>query len=78
APKSTDSYKDAPPGVGARFLVWVEKHYSSKIVDKVNHGCQIGTQASTTFKSVTGKTVDQLWKAYKADKKFKISLPLNR
>ncbi|GHO98097.1 hypothetical protein KSF_081450 [Reticulibacter mediterranei] len=76
APQSTDSYKEGY-GIGARFFVWLQHRYSPSLPDQVNHGCQRGTTAESTLKSVTHKTVDQLWAEYAADRSFTIALPLN-
>jgi predicted metal-dependent peptidase len=57
------SYKDAYR-VTARFLVWLQKNISNNIVDKLNKILHKGTYTQDTWKKLTGKTVDELWKMY--------------
>ena len=56
----TNSYR-----VSARFLVWVEQHKRKDIVDKLDTALRKGDyQTSTTWVTLTGKTIDELWTEY--------------
>jgi hypothetical protein len=57
------NYKDAYR-VTARFLVWLQKNVSKNIVDKLNAILHSGTYTQDTWKKLTGKSVDELWKMY--------------
>jgi hypothetical protein len=55
----TDAYR-----VTARFLVWLELHVRSTIVNDLNTALRNRTYTSNTWSQLTGKTVDQLWADY--------------
>jgi hypothetical protein len=63
------SYKDSYR-VTARFLVWLQKDISRNIVDKLNAILYKGTYTSNTWKQLTGKTVEELWKMYAKNPKL--------
>jgi hypothetical protein len=50
--------------VTARFLIWLQKNVSKNIVDKLNTALYKGTYSQKTWKQLTGKSVDELWKMY--------------
>jgi len=50
--------------VTARFLVWLELHVRSTIVNDLNTALRNKTYTSNTWNSLTGKSVDQLWADY--------------
>lgn len=58
--------------VTARFLLWVEKKYAPHFVDEANKKLQAGAFKVEDFKTLTGKTVDELWDEYAADTTFKV------
>ncbi len=60
--KYTDSYR-----VTARFLVWLEKSVKPDLVKDLNAACYNKTYSAETWKTLTGKTVDELWAAYAAN-----------
>jgi hypothetical protein len=57
----TDSYR-----VTARFLAWLELHKSSTIVNSLNTALRNGTYTNSTWSTLTGETVTQLWADYSA------------
>lgn len=57
--KYTDAYR-----VTARFLVWLEGHVRSTIVDDLNTALRNKTYTANTWNQLTGKSVDQLWADY--------------
>jgi hypothetical protein len=58
----TNSYR-----ITARFLAWLEKNVNKKIVDKLDEASRKGTYTADSWKELTGKTVDELWKDYAAN-----------
>ncbi|QHL89266.1 secretory protein [Nibribacter ruber] len=58
----TNSYR-----ITARFLLWVEKNFNKKLVDKLDVHMRNQTYTPVLWKALTGKTVDELWEAYKAN-----------
>jgi len=65
--KYTSAYR-----VTARFLLWVEKKYDPHFVDEANKKLQAGMFKEEDFKTLTGKSVDDLWTEYAADTTFKV------
>jgi hypothetical protein len=63
-PDST--YLSNPYDTGARFLFWIAQNERADIVDQLNRKMQDGSYTSDSFGQLTGKTLDQLWAAYKA------------
>lgn len=61
-----DSYRTT-----AAFLAWVELHYDSRIVSKLNRDTRLGEYKPDKWKQYTGKDAPTLWQeflaAYKAD-----------
>lgn len=61
-----DSYRTS-----ATFLGWLELHYDSRLVTKLNQAVRFGTYKNDLFARYCGKDVDTLWSefitAYKAD-----------
>ncbi|HEU4554045.1 MAG TPA: basic secretory protein-like protein [Chitinophaga sp.] len=55
----TDAYR-----VTARFLVWLELHVRSSIVNDLNTALRTKTYTGSTWSQLTGKSVDQLWADY--------------
>ena len=51
----------------ARFLVWLEKNVKPKLVKDLDTACRDNTYTAQTWKTLTGKTVDELWAAYTAE-----------
>ena len=64
--KPTQNYDNAYR-VTARFLVWTEEKVKKGIVKKLDKLMREHKYTDDTFKDLTGKTVDELWKAYSAD-----------
>lgn len=65
-PASSDSYTTGS-GPAARFLIWLQQHKSSTIVDQLNHAAQTQQPFATVFQQVAGETVDQAWTEYTAN-----------
>ncbi|KAA2238939.1 secretory protein [Chitinophaga agrisoli] len=63
---SSQSYTDAYR-VTARFLVWIERHGHPSIVNDLNTRLRNHTYTSSTWSTLTGETVDQLWADYSAN-----------
>lgn len=53
--------------VTARFFVWIEKHYTKKMVQKLDHAMRTKTYSNDFWAKETGKTVEELWDLYKAN-----------
>jgi hypothetical protein len=54
-----DSYKTT-----AIFLAWVKEHHDAQIVRKLNAALRKGEFKEAMFAEHTGKTVDELWRAF--------------
>ncbi|MDR3696481.1 basic secretory protein-like protein [Mucilaginibacter sp.] len=61
-----DSYR-----VTARFLGWLEAHGYKGIVKKLDTAMREDTYNDDTWKKVTGKYVDELWREYAANQRSK-------
>ena len=61
--KSTQNYDNAYR-VTARFLVWIETKVKPGIVKDFNEQLRKHTFTDNSWKAATGKTLDELWKAY--------------
>ncbi|MDB5089806.1 MAG: secretory protein [Mucilaginibacter sp.] len=61
--KSTQNYDNAYR-ITARFLVWIEKKVKPGIVKELDSQMRKHTYTDNAWKQQTGKTVDELWKAY--------------
>jgi Peptidase of plants and bacteria len=61
--KPTQNYDNAYR-VTARFLLWMEEKVKPGIVKKVDKQLRKHTYTDSTWQQLTGKTVDELWKAY--------------
>jgi predicted alpha-1,6-mannanase (GH76 family) len=55
----TDSYR-----ITARFLVWLTQNYDKNIVKKLDTQMRNKTYTKELWKDITGKSLDNLWKAY--------------
>ena len=70
-----DSYRTT-----AAFLAWVELHYDSRLVSKLNADTRFGRYTPEKWKEYTGKDAPTLWQeflaAYKADPKGVIAPPV--
>jgi hypothetical protein len=64
--KPTQNYTDAYR-VTARFLVWIEKNYNPNTVKIFDEQMRKHTFTDATWQQVTGKSLDDLWKAYIAN-----------
>jgi len=64
--KSTQNYDNAYR-VTARFLLWMEEKVKPGIVKKLDKELREHTFTDDTWKQLTGKTVDELWKDYSAN-----------
>lgn len=53
--------------VTARFLVWAEKNYNKKLVNKLDNAMRTKTYKPELWQELTGKTLDELWSAYAAN-----------
>jgi hypothetical protein len=61
--KSTQNYDNAYR-VTARFLLWMEEKVKPGIVKTLDKQLRKHTFTDAAWKNLTGKTVDELWKAY--------------
>ncbi len=60
----TQSYNDSYK-VTARFLIWLEYKYNSSIIDQLDKGLRDVTyNQNSTWKELTGRSVEQLWLDY--------------
>jgi hypothetical protein len=64
--KSTQKYTDAYR-VTARFLVWVEERVKTGVVKDFNKQLRLHTFTDNSWKTATGKTLDELWAEYSAN-----------
>ncbi|MBS4196409.1 basic secretory protein-like protein [Lederbergia citri] len=69
--KDTDNYNSGYR-VTARFLLWLEQHKNKKIVDELNAQLQQNTYDLNSFKTLTGKSIDELWQEYKENPDVKV------
>jgi len=61
--KSTHSYKNSYR-ITARFLAWLENHDNKGIVKKLDSSLRDHTYTNEIWQKETGKSLDDLWKAY--------------
>src|SRR6202012_2471080 len=64
--KPTQNYDNAYR-VTARFLLWMEEKVKPGIVKTLDKQMRDHTFTDNTWKNLTGKTVDELWKDYSAN-----------
>lgn len=64
--KPTQNYDNAYR-VTARFLFWIEEKVKPGIVKELDKQMREHTYTDDSFKNLTGKNVDELWKTYIAD-----------
>lgn len=64
--KSTQKYTDAYR-VTARFLVWIEEKVKPGIVKNFNKQLRLHKFTDDSWKTATGKTLDELWAEYSAN-----------
>lgn len=64
--KPTQNYDNAYR-VTARFLYWIEEKVKPGIVKELDKQMREHTYTDETFKNLTGKNVDELWKDYIAN-----------
>lgn len=64
--KSTQNYDNAYR-ITARFLLWIEEKVKPGIVKELDSRLRKHTFTDDTWKQLTGKTVDELWKTYSAN-----------
>lgn len=64
--KPTQNYDNAYR-ITARFLAWMEENVKPGIVKALDKQMRDHTFTDNTWKSMTGKTVDELWKDYTAN-----------
>lgn len=63
--KYTDSYR-----VTARFLYWINKNVKKDFVKKLDGAMRNKTYTDDFWKMQTGKTIDELWRAYTQNPKI--------
>ena len=61
--KESHSYKDSYR-ITARFLLWAEKNIRATLVDELDAALRNHTYTEETWKTLTGKSLDELWQAY--------------
>src|ERR1700761_1266771 len=64
--KPTQKYTDAYR-VTARFLVWIEEKVKPGVVKDFNKQLRLHTFNDNSWKTATGKTLDELWAEYAAN-----------
>src|ERR1700743_970140 len=64
--KPTQKYTDAYR-ITARFLVWIEEKVKPGIVKDFNKQLRLHTFTDNSWKTATGKTLDELWAEYAAN-----------
>ncbi|HEX8607883.1 MAG TPA: basic secretory protein-like protein, partial [Pedobacter sp.] len=64
--KPTQNY-DNSYRITARFFMWIEKKVKAGTVKKLDVIMRAHTYSDDTFKTLTGKTVTELWKDYAAN-----------
>jgi hypothetical protein len=64
--KPTQKYTDAYR-VTARFLVWIEEKIKAGVVKDFNKQLRLHTFTDNSWKTATGKTLDELWAEYAAN-----------
>ncbi|RNI31871.1 secretory protein [Rufibacter immobilis] len=70
-PEPTDKHNfDNSYRITARFLLWAEKHVNKKLVNELDARMRQKTYTPAAWKELTGKTVEELWQAYKANPKI--------
>jgi hypothetical protein len=69
-----------PYRTGAAFLGWIELHYDSRIVTKLNEATRFGNYQDGLYEKYCGKSIDVLWKefltAYQTDRPNLFARPL--
>jgi hypothetical protein len=63
--RPTQSYTNAYR-VTARFLLWIEKNKNPRIADALDAAMRNGTYQPKLWVTLTGCTIDELWKQYGA------------
>ncbi|MEP7145151.1 MAG: basic secretory protein-like protein [Ferruginibacter sp.] len=53
--------------ITARFFVWITQNYKADFVNRLDDAARKQTYTEATYKDITGKTLDELWKAYIAN-----------
>ncbi|TWR24466.1 secretory protein [Mucilaginibacter achroorhodeus] len=53
--------------ITARFFTWIEKHVKKGTIKKLDDIMRKHTYSENTFKQLTGKTVEELWREYAAN-----------
>ncbi len=53
--------------ITARFFVWITQNYKSDFVNMLDDAARKQNYSDATWKNITGKTLDELWKAYAAN-----------
>ncbi|WP_066838801.1 basic secretory protein-like protein [Rufibacter ruber] len=67
-PALTDKHHyDNSYRITARFLVWAEKNTNKKLVNELDARMRKKTYTPEVWKELTGKTLEELWQAYKAN-----------
>ncbi len=61
--KSTQNYDNAYR-ITARFLVWIEEKVKPGVVKELDSQLRKHTYTADSWKNLTGKSVDGLWKEY--------------
>ncbi|WP_342646875.1 basic secretory protein-like protein [Mucilaginibacter sp. CSA2-8R] len=64
--KATQSYENSYR-ITARFLAWMESKVKAGIVKKLDSQMRQGTFTDDTWKTLTGKSLNELWAAYSAN-----------
>lgn len=57
--KYTNAYR-----ITARFFLWITQNYKADFVQQLDNSARKRTYSDSTWKELTGKTVDELWAEY--------------
>jgi len=63
-PFSVEQNYDNAYRVTARFMVWTEQYYDKQLVKKLDAAMRTETYQNSLWKTLTGKTVEELWAEY--------------
>ena len=59
--------------ITARFFIWITERYKPNFVQMLDDAARKNEYSEATFKNITGKNVEELWKEYVADSTIKLN-----
>ena len=57
--------------ITARFFIWITERYKPNFVQMLDDAARKNKYSEATFKNITGKNIEELWKEYVADSSIK-------